>query len=292
MPCLLRLGRVLAPALIVATMNACGGGGGSGSISQPPTPTPTPLPPNTTQGILSTGGAQIALPSFAGYSGTITAPSPSSGAGTQITIVLQTGAPTGLPVLQDGLRQILSVNSPVVYLSITPSATVSFTSSLGFTINLPQPPLSGVLYYMAVYDPTNLPPNWTLNALGPATVSGSTLSLMTSSSLVSLIGNVTYWFALYYTSDSAVVLNPSSLAFLATGSAYAQTFTASQAGYTGPFTVSGGTCGSYASVTPAQGASFSVTPNAPGTCNLTVSGANGFSTQLSITVTVTVGGGS
>jgi hypothetical protein len=70
-----------------------------------------------------------------------------------------------------------------------------------------------------------------------------------------------------------------------------QTFTVSDSGYTGTFSVSG--CANVASVSPpsASGpsATFTVTPVAPGTCSLVISESGGRSVTLSVAVTVTQG---
>jgi hypothetical protein len=178
------------------------------------------------------------------------------------------------------------VDTPVVYFSITPSATVSFSSTPGFTLNLPSAALAGVSYYLAIYNPTQVPANWNLAAFGPASVSGSSLTFASSSSPLSLVGGVTYWFGLYYDLNP-VMLGPTSLSFSTTGAAAAQPFTASQVGFSGPFTPD--TCGTanIVSITPASGTTFTVTPNNYGSCTLTVTGAQGLSAQMQITVTLT-----
>ncbi len=69
-----------------------------------------------------------------------------------------------------------------------------------------------------------------------------------------------------------------------TGSAFAQTFAATQDGYAGAFTTAG--CTSNAT-TAVSGANVTITGSAAGTCTLTVSNSFNQSATLPITVTVT-----
>jgi hypothetical protein len=87
-------------------------------------------------------------------------------------------------------------------------------------------------------------------------------------------------------------VTPAKLVFLAVGSGAAQTFTASQVNFAGPFTASNGTCAGAVTIGPASGTTFTVTPVLPAICTLTVNGSNGQSTTLAVSITQTVGGGS
>ena len=94
---------------------------------------------------------------------------------------------------------------------------------------------------------------------------------------------------------ATIVLSPTSLSFLATGSGFAQTLRASETGYNGTLSQTN-TCnpsaGTIATVSPASGSApvtFTVTPQGAGTCTITVSDTNGQSTALTVTVTTTSG---
>lgn len=93
-------------------------------------------------------------------------------------------------------------------------------------------------------------------------------------------------------SPGAMKLSSSALAFTATGAANAQTVTATQVDYSGAFTASGTSCSGIATISPASGTSFTVTPVGAGTCAFTIAGASGASATLSIGVTTTTVGGS
>jgi hypothetical protein len=121
----------------------------------------------------------------------------------------------------------------------------------------------------------------TPRALGSCTVTVSDMTSQTAAVSVKVV--------------SAVVLSPTSLNFLATGSGFAQTFSASETGYNGTLTQTN-TCnpssGTIATVSPVSGAApvtFTVTPQAAGTCTITVSDTNGQSAALTVTVTTTSG---
>jgi len=166
-----------------------------------------------------------------------------------------------------------------VQLSGAASSAAPITGGL-FALGYPTNANGNVLYY------------YNLDTPGWSAKGGSGVSISSDGKTLYIIAASGAIYSSAITPTSTVVLSPPGLSFLATGGSYVQTFTASQAGYTGPFTASAGTCGPYASVTPAQGTTFTVTPLAAGTCTMTVSGANGFSAPLGITVTVTVGSGS
>ena len=158
----------------------CSGGGSYAPASTNPTSNNA-----TSGGVVTQSAGVLSLPSFNGFSGAITTPAASSGAGAQATIVLQTATPAGLPSLSNAL----------VFASLTLSNSVTFNGTPGFTLNVPAVP-SGT-YYIAFYDPAKSSQGWQLAALGPATSNGATLSFAQTSIVTTLNGGVTYWFGLY-----------------------------------------------------------------------------------------------
>jgi hypothetical protein len=84
----------------------------------------------------------------------------------------------------------------------------------------------------------------------------------------------------------SISANPTSLAFLNTGSAYAQTVTVSQSNYSGAFTAttSGGTTG--AVTTNVSGSVVTVTPQEAGTTSVVIAGGSGNTITIPVTVTV------
>ncbi len=95
-----------------------------------------------------------------------------------------------------------------------------------------------------------------------------------------------------------VVLTPSTLTFIATGSSAAQSVTVAQTNFSGAFSASTAaagapnSCSGIATVAASSATAFLVTPVAAGTCSETISGGGGVSATLSISVATTSVGGS
>ncbi len=201
---------LIAIAALAVTLAQCSGSGGTASTMAPtPTPTPSPMPSGL---VIPAGGGTLTLFTAAqasGYAGTLTVPAATTG-GSALTVTTSTTLPAGLPtVLSRGRRPLQVTDTPVFYFSLTLSSTMSWPTTPSFTITLPSAAQSGVSYYFAFYDPTKASLGFQLTAVGPATVSGSTLTFPATSNAVTLTGGVTYWFALYYTTGASPTPTPS-----------------------------------------------------------------------------------
>jgi subtilisin family serine protease len=98
-------------------------------------------------------------------------------------------------------------NTPVFYFSFTTTATVSFASQPSASLTLPSAPVSGAQYFVATWNGSV----WTLNAFGPASVSGNTLTFTSNAAGAISFAAGTYWFALYYVTATATpVASPNS----------------------------------------------------------------------------------
>jgi hypothetical protein len=86
-------------------------------------------------------------------------------------------------------------------------------------------------------------------------------------------------------SPGGIVLTPSSLAFLAAGTAYAQNFTVSESGYSGSFTATSNNT-AIATVASAGSTTFTVTPWTAGSTTVSVSDSKGHVAQLAVGVTI------
>ncbi len=88
---------------------------------------------------------------------------------------------------------------------------------------------------------------------------------------------------------SALTLTAANLAFVASGAAAAQTFTASETGYNGAFTETD-TCVGLATVSPGSAtgpsAIFTVTPSANGNCTVTVHDANAQTSGVGVAIAI------
>ena len=96
---------------------------------------------------------------------------------------------------------------------------------------------------------------------------------------------------------SPLALTPSSLSFTATGAAAAMTFTVSERGFSGSFSVttamagSQNSCSGIATVAPSSGSgTFTVTPQSNGHCIFTVSDGTQSAPETIDVTTTTVGG--
>jgi hypothetical protein len=125
--------------------------------------------------------------------------------------------------------------------------------------------------------------------------SGAGVSISTDSTHLYVIGSTGGIYSSPVTAFGKIIVSPTSLSFVAAGNAYAQTFSASEANYSGTFTQNN-TCnpnsGTIATISPASGSApvtFTVTPQAAGSCTVTVMDTNGQSKQLTIGVTTTSG---
>jgi hypothetical protein len=214
-PTLIRFAAFIVAASLVA---ACGGSGSSGPI----TPTVTPCPAgytgtapsctlaqsgSTSAALSTTAATTINLPPVGGYGGTTVFPA-SSGAAT-LTLADQTAAagspPGGNPVLQGALRRAaqswgkvmpessstnIPINTPMLYLTITANATVSFTTSPTLTFTLPS--ASTGPFYVAAF----MGGAWQTIA-GPGTISGTTVTFTTGSGSFTLTSGVPVYLAFY-----------------------------------------------------------------------------------------------
>ena len=82
----------------------------------------------------------------------------------------------------------------------------------------------------------------------------------------------------------SATLTPSSLKFTAIGAAAAKTFTASESGYTGGFTINATACSGIATISAPQGDTYTVTPIGNGTCYAIVGDTNSGRAALGIQV--------
>lgn len=201
--------------VFVALLAACGGGGGgitppTGGSKGTPTPSPTPTAPATQTSTASVGSTQstVTFPQIAsGASGSVTIPAAASGNGTA-TLTLSSTLPTAAPSPAASIIQWKTVKkpsslgaavNPLVYISLSVSAPISFSSTPAFSFTFPAGTLNGYAYVIE-YDSSSTS-GW--NAiLGPIQVSGTTVtfpSLAIPPPPFALAANTTYYFAIVET---------------------------------------------------------------------------------------------
>ena len=195
----------------IAVLGGCGGSGGAPAL--PPTSAPTG--PSALK--LTMAGGPVALPSAGGYSGTLQLPTSNAPNGTTLTLAAATAVPVGAPTPQALHRsQVLKphvVRSPqatlapsVLYVvTLQVSQNVTLGSVPSFSIQLPAG-LSTVnkAFFIAIFAGTSAQASLMAN-IGPATISGSTLTFTGSATPLTLDAGVTYLLELY---DVATVATP------------------------------------------------------------------------------------
>ncbi|MFN2528633.1 MAG: beta-1,3-glucanase family protein [Candidatus Baltobacteraceae bacterium] len=158
-----------------------------------PTPTNVPVGPSPSSVTLYGGS----------YSLTFTLPAVTSGTGT-VAAKLQPNLPSGIVApssvsrTPSSKKQSLGPVVPLIYLTVTPSADITFASLPSFLYKLPPTNSipAGQQTYTMFYDPANS--SW-LPALGPGAVSGTTVSFASVAGGVALKAGVTYLYALVQT---------------------------------------------------------------------------------------------
>ncbi|HEY1729893.1 MAG TPA: NHL repeat-containing protein [Candidatus Baltobacteraceae bacterium] len=183
---------------VFAVTALCSCGGGS-SLPYRALTTAT----NNVTGPVLPGGDSLKLAPLGGYSGLITFSQSNAPADTQATLTSILGQPAGGPQPQT-LRRIKSGAAPNISFSVELSLnnTVTFTALPSFVLSLPSSvSTSGQTFYIAVFDgPTSSASE--LATLGPASVSGSTLTFTGPAQPTTLNANTTYLFELYETSST------------------------------------------------------------------------------------------
>jgi sugar lactone lactonase YvrE len=198
-------------ALTALVLLAACGGGGSGSTPPGGTPvinpsgTPAALPAATSAPVgpamaaavnVSAGGVPVSIdvPASSGGSATLTV----DGEGTS-------NPPSAIPLL--ARRATSSIATPLAFITITASATVTFTATPSFTLTLPSSvQTNGEQFFIAELTPGATA--WTEPFLGPASMSGQTLTFASVNEQVAFQAGQTYAFALYETTP-ATAASPS-----------------------------------------------------------------------------------
>jgi len=151
-----------------------------------------------------------------GHSATLTIPAETSGSGGALTITLQTTLPASIPAPASIARLPKTIGgqiTSVVYITVTPTAKVSFNATPAFSFTLPSSSgvSSGSSAWIALYDPTQSANGW-VTLLGPGTVNGQTVTFASSTNGFSLSAGTTYVFSLFTTSQTGLSASACSVA--------------------------------------------------------------------------------
>ena len=159
----------------------------------------------------SPGSATLTDPS--GYGVSLTLPSTSDGSNGTIAASITTTLPTGIAapasIRRAGRRSARSIDAtltPLVYLVLTPGATVTFSSTPGFSFTLPSAIAlaAGSSGWVAFYDPALSSTGW-VTILGPGAVSGQKITFPATTGNLTLKGGTSYAFVLFTTGQQPTV---------------------------------------------------------------------------------------
>ena len=152
----------------------------------------------------------VTLPTISnGSSATVTLPAASGSASAKVT--LQDTLPAGATTPQ--VRHVAAIGggtvTPLDYVVISVSQTISIASTPAFSFTLAAPPPSGSSTYIAVLDVNNAKAGWNV-LLGPGSVSGNTISFASQALAppLTLQSGDTYVFALVATSATVTPAPP------------------------------------------------------------------------------------
>lgn len=197
-----------------AALAACGGGGGGSPVpiaSSPTHATPTPSPTSASSTFtVQANPTSVPLPSIGGYTGTLNMPGIAGSGSVQVDVSLQ--PPSGVPVLQ-ALRSAkyrirdgsTAASTPLLYITLIPSQTVTLQSLPGFVITLPAAPAAAANVYVGAYGLQSAAAWAPIE--GPATARGLTLTAVPPQSLtfpVTIAAAQTLTFGVYSTGVSSI----------------------------------------------------------------------------------------
>lgn len=178
-----------AIAVAAAVLAACSGGSSGGNLPHRPSVASTSAP-------ISSSTSSVTLPTIDnGSSATVTLPAASGSA--TATVTLQDTLPIGASAPGGTV-------TPLDYVVVSLSQSVSIASTPAFSFMLASPPPAGSNTYISVLDVNNAKVGWKV-LLGPGSVSGSTISFAAQALAppLTLQAGDSYIFALVAASTSA-----------------------------------------------------------------------------------------
>jgi hypothetical protein len=205
--------RFFFPLLIAlaALAAACGGGAGNSVL---PGPTPTPHSGPTAVPVGPT--PQTVRLSGDGYTLSFTVPAVVTGSTTTMSATLQTQLPSGTIAPQAAKRgytaprPLATIFSGLVYLVVSTTDTVGFSSAPSFEYTLPAGVSvpSGSKAYLLYWDPYVSGSTGWITLLGPGNVSGHNVSFPPVKTGVQLNANTPYDYALAITTQTVPTATP------------------------------------------------------------------------------------
>ncbi len=163
---------IVSSAFLTVVLASCAGAGGNGAATPPVVPTNAVIAagdPGSPAQNVRLGLAQTVTfaPIASGASAVVAFPATLAGAGTA-RVSLQSTRPVGVPPFKLGL-------SPLAFVVVKPSSTLTFSASPGIDATFPAGELAGYAY-VASYDTANPHLGWKLVA-GPVQAKGKSVTL-------------------------------------------------------------------------------------------------------------------
>ena len=286
-----------------------------------PVPSATPNPATTTATLSATASTTFASVSEGGYSDALILP-PASAA-VPVTETISSGPPNGVNALSRARRRASDAGTsptPLAYLNITDTTSISLTGTFSFAFTLPSVS-SGAAYNLARY----VDGQW-YEIPDPNTVNGNTITFSFSSDEVPLSPTQPFVFALFSSAPGPQIVE-GTLTFDASSPGAQQIIDFAEPNDTAPFTATivcaAATPAPTASSSPSPDPSTSPTPDSlafvaefnngsdaisvpartdadtgitivggdqPGTCTVTVTDANNHSATATVNVDETNAG--
>jgi hypothetical protein len=275
-------GRLAFVCLACSGMLAAAGCGGTNTTA--PVVSPSTVPGSASSQVSPAGAVSASFTTSGGGSGTVGFPASTSGTAA-VQIAITSTPPSGVPTLAASAlarRPQSTTSAGILYASITFASAVTLPSLPAFSFGN-QTIASSTQYYLAFYDPKA--GSYQAPAEGPAAVAGGTIAFSAPATPYSFAAGTTYVFALYSQALSQIVASPNTLSFSALGASAAQTFSASETGYTGTFSATSANP-AVATVAPGSTAgSFVVTPVGGGTTTVTLTDTNAQTATVNVSVT-------
>ncbi|HET9029391.1 MAG TPA: hypothetical protein VFN49_04375 [Candidatus Aquilonibacter sp.] len=206
-------GAGVAAVALCSLLAACGGGGGtfvSPTAAPTNSPTPSAVPTPASSQVTLTGAPQsVAIPAAGGISGSVSLPA-STAANVAITATTSFAPPSGITALaRRPMVNAVPTNAiPLFYETFTSPSAITFNGIPGFSIDLPATTNVNGAFYVGIFDTSA---NAWVQALGPATVSGTTITFAPQTGTpITLTANTAYTFGFYFVPNVQPTSSPTA----------------------------------------------------------------------------------
>ncbi|MBV8642536.1 MAG: S8 family serine peptidase [Candidatus Eremiobacteraeota bacterium] len=174
-----------------------------------PTATPTPNSSTKTFMVSSAGPSTVTFDTIpGGITASLTMPATTSGSAT-FTATLTAAPPNGVPVVSDVRRRPRTVGgtlTPIAYVTITSTASVTFPSTPGASVTVPS--AASPYGYLGYFDPANTSQSNNWEAIGgAATFVGGKFTFSNSDANYTIASGTTATFA-FFSSNALVAVTP------------------------------------------------------------------------------------